>query len=220
MFMTSPANSIKHVFFDFDGTIVNSLPVLVDLYNEMAPKFKCKTVSQNEVEKLRNLRPQEFMGEYGVKLWKLPFMVMVMRKKVSDIVPKLPVVWGIIDVIHSLKKEGVYVGILTTNSKKNIQSFLAEHMLEDKIDSIVTFKHVFAKDRAIQKLIKNFNINPKHMLYIGDETRDVEAAKKAGIVVWAASWGFQSIEALKSAEPHKILIKPADILEYLSLGTI
>ena len=55
------------------------------------------------------------------------------------------------------------------------------------------------------------------MLYIGDETRDIRASQKAGINVAAATWGFNSLDALRSQNPTYLLDHPSDLLKVCQL---
>jgi phosphoglycolate phosphatase-like HAD superfamily hydrolase len=49
------------------------------------------------------------------------------------------------------------------------------------------------------------------MIYIGDEIRDVKAAKKAAIPVAAVGWGFNSAGALEAFSPDFLLSHPDDL---------
>ena len=50
---------------------------------------------------------------------------------------------------------------------------------------------------------------------MGDETRDVEAAKKANIKVVAVTWGFNSPEALAKENPDFLINHPSELLEVI-----
>ncbi len=54
-------------------------------------------------------------------------------------------------------------------------------------------------------------------IYVGDEIRDVEAAKKAGIRVIGVSWGYNSKNALLKAKPDHVIENPEEI-ESIVLG--
>jgi phosphoglycolate phosphatase-like HAD superfamily hydrolase len=50
-------------------------------------------------------------------------------------------------------------------------------------------------------------------MYIGDETRDIEAAKKIGIGVVAVTWGYQAGDILKAASPDALVEHPGDLVK-------
>jgi len=50
------------------------------------------------------------------------------------------------------------------------------------------------------------------MLYVGDEIRDIRAARKVGIAVAAVTWGFNSQEALAAENPDFLVDSPEKFL--------
>ena len=53
------------------------------------------------------------------------------------------------------------------------------------------------------------------MIYVGDETRDIEATKRAKIPVIAVRWGFNSREILLTLKPNKIADTPSELMSCL-----
>ena len=72
---------------------------------------------------------------------------------------------------------------------------------------------VFGKDKGLIKVIVKYGLVTEETYYIGDETRDIEAAKKQGVKTVAVTWGAESRELLKKATPDKIISNPRDLLK-------
>lgn len=53
------------------------------------------------------------------------------------------------------------------------------------------------------------------VIYVGDETRDVEAAKKVGVKVIAVTWGINSEKILRKQNPDYLIVKPKELIEVL-----
>ena len=68
----------------------------------------------------------------------------------------------------------------------------------------------------VSSIRKTFSLKAEEMLYIGDEIRDIKAAKKAGIAVAAVTWGFNSRESLAAEKPDYLLDRPEDFLQFLN----
>ena len=68
---------------------------------------------------------------------------------------------------------------------------------------------------AIRKILRREKIDTKDCAYIGDEVRDVEAAKKAGVTSVAVGWGFNYPKALEKASPDALAKTPQDLLKIL-----
>jgi CRISPR-associated protein Cas8b1/Cst1 subtype I-B len=67
----------------------------------------------------------------------------------------------------------------------------------------------------IKKVIKKDNTKYEKIFYVGDETRDIEAAKKAGIQSIAVSWGYLSREILEKYKPDYIIDNPKELLDII-----
>jgi phosphoglycolate phosphatase len=53
------------------------------------------------------------------------------------------------------------------------------------------------------------------MIYIGDELRDIEAARRVGIAAGAVAWGYNSTEVLERAAPELLFRQVPDIASAL-----
>ncbi|MDY6865493.1 MAG: HAD-IA family hydrolase [Halobacteriota archaeon] len=203
------------IIFDFDGTIANTLITLTEIYNLISPRYNCRPVELKDAERLRNTRPQDFMREYGVSHLKLPFLVMntrrELRRRIDDVKPQA----DICNTLKELKKMNYTLGIVTSNSEKNISRFLEKNDLACIFDFVETGSHVLLKHRKIKRILKRRGISKKSAIYVGDETRDVEAAKRAGIPVIAVNWGFNDGDALRRLDPDYAVDDPKELLELI-----
>ncbi len=206
----------KNVIFDFDGTIADTLDAAVNIYNAIAPKYHCKPVKMEDKDILRGKRPQDFFKDYGVTSFKLPFLLIHIRGELKKHIINTPLVKDISIALKDLKDAGYNLGILTSNSKENVDMFLFANKLTEIFDFIYSSKNVFGKDKDILHLLKNRNIKKDNVVYVGDETRDIEAAKRVGIPIIAVSWGFNTREILVAQGPSYIIDEPGELLNCLS----
>ncbi len=58
-------------------------------------------------------------------------------------------------------------------------------------------------------------MNSEEVIYVGDETRDIEAAKKINSKVIAVSWGFNTKEALARHNPDFLIHQPSELLDVM-----
>ncbi len=49
------------------------------------------------------------------------------------------------------------------------------------------------------------------VIFIGDETRDIEACKRAGIRCVAVTWGYNSEKSLAAQNPHRVFHRPEEL---------
>jgi phosphoglycolate phosphatase len=208
-------NDVKNIIFDFDGTIANTFDLAVKIYNNIAPEYNCTPVKEEDIEMLRMKKPQEFLKKYRISTFKLPFLLLRGRKELSKHISEIEPVKNIEASLYEIKNAGFRLGILTSNSKDNVSKFLENNNLLGIFDFIYSGKNIFGKDKVIRRLLRDKNISKESVIYVGDETRDVEAAKKAEIPVVAVSWGFNSREILVALQPNQIADDPDELLSCL-----
>jgi len=68
------------------------------------------------------------------------------------------------------------------------------------------------KAAAIKKVIRQIGLYPESCVYIGDEARDVDGAKRAGVHMIAVGWGYNDPELLKAHNPDSVVYKPEEII--------
>ena len=116
-------------------------------------------------------------------------------------------------VLAELAGRGHQLGILSSNSESNIRTTLRANGVENHFDFVVGYPKLFGKAKALRRIIRQHNTDREQLLYVGDEVRDVEAAKKAKVPVAACKWGFHAEPLLTAAKPDWLLGEPAELLE-------
>lgn len=202
---------IKYIILDFDGTIADTLGMAIKIFNRIAPEYDCKPINGEDWELIRTERPQDLLKVYGVTNFKLVLILLRIRKEMSRLIPEIKPVANITDALRVIKNSGLRLGILTSNSKFNVNAFLVNNGLSEVVDFIYSGKSLFCKDRVLMRLFDHEKISAKNVIYIGDETRDIEASKKAGIPVIAVSWGLNRKDFLASLHPDQIADTPEEL---------
>lgn len=65
---------LKHILFDFDGTLVDSREVFILLFNRIAGKYGFNKIEPHNLEELRNLPMMERFKYLKVPFYKVPFL--------------------------------------------------------------------------------------------------------------------------------------------------
>jgi len=73
--------------------------------------------------------------------------------------------------------------------------------LDEYFSGIFEDNSYFGKHVGLQKIVINQRLDPNNVYYIGDETRDIAASKKAGIKSIAVTWGYAGDIPLSDAKP-------------------
>ncbi|MFC4322555.1 HAD-IA family hydrolase [Litchfieldia salsa] len=205
---------IKYVIFDFDGTIADSKKAIVSSWNHLADKYNYKEISFEELDDLKKLSMKERSRLLNFPLIKLPVVMPELYKLFLKARHQVKLFDGMKEVLSELESKGYKVIIISSNSKENIQAFL-EHNRINNVTKVICSSSIFGKDKLIRKFLRETRLKTSEVIYVGDEHRDLIACKKAGVKMIWVSWGYDSIEVLKSAKPDYKVYTPAEILEVI-----
>lgn len=211
-----PKNS-KHpltVIFDFDGTIADSFLFYFDLLNELANKFNFNKINPEKIDYYRNLNLHEIIEKLEIPRFRLPFFIFEARKVLNKSIGQINPIIGIKDTLTYLKSMDIFLGIITSNSVKNVHSFLKRNDFTH-FDFVFSSLRIWDKSRSLKKVLHHHNLDPQSVFYVGDETRDIEAAHEAGVKAIAVTWGYNSYAILKTYSPEYIASNQQDLLDII-----
>ncbi len=117
------------------------------------------------------------------------------------------------ETIEKLISKGITVGILTSNSKEIVCTFLKNNNMHG-FQFIFSGSGIFGKTKNL-KFVKD-KLGAKNIFYVGDEVRDVKAANEANIQSIAVTWGFHLKKLLESSSPKAIVDNPSDLIAIVS----
>ncbi len=191
------------ILFDFDGTIADTISAGLEIINSHAEKYGYKRLDGDINTHFSAL---QLVKLAEVKLWKLPYLIYQLKKKLSEKSDELQVLPEAPTLIKKLNEAGYELGILTSNSYKTVKAFLKKYQLDSYFTFLRTDVSLFGKKKALAKSKKVLN---KKIIYIGDELRDIEACRKNNIPIVSIPWGLNSFEALEENNPG-LVAKTAD----------
>ena len=203
----------KVIIFDFDGTIADTVEALVSIANSLAVELSFAPITPEEFLLLKNLTSREIFKYSGIPLFKIPFLLKKVKRELKNKIPELKPIQGIPEALLELKENGSRLGIITSNSKGNVKEFLKINNLDNFFEFVHTGVTIFGKTTIINNVLKQKQIKTQEVIYVGDETRDIEASKKAQIKICSVTWGFNSEEALAKEHPDFLIHHPRELVE-------
>ncbi|WP_249659910.1 HAD-IA family hydrolase [Lysinibacillus fusiformis] len=205
---------MKHIIFDFDGTLADSTAVFASAWNTLAQKYKFKGIELKEIDTLKKLSISERSKLLDFPMYKLPMILPQFYKLYRQSLNDVHLFEGMKEVLLEIDKRGYKIIIISSNSKENILEFLKMNGIHCVAD-VLCSNRIFGKDKVMKKFLKESNVSATEVVYIGDEQRDIVACKKAGVPIIWVEWGYDAIEVIQNEEPEFKVATPEEILEII-----
>jgi len=198
--------------FDLDGTLVDSLPWFMSVVNSIADKHGFRRIEPAHVEALRGASSREIIARLDVPAWKIPFIARDMRKLKAA--SASPLFSGVEAMLARLAASGITLAVVSSDADAN-----ARRALGPAGRHIAYFDcgaSLFGKARKFARVMKDAGVPNAATISIGDEVRDIEAAREAGIDFGAVTWGYAKLEAMQTLSPAMVFASVEEIGERLT----
>ena len=185
------------------------------MFVDLKEKLGFSKLDPADFQDFRDKTMRQLIKQAGVPVWKLPSLITTFHQEMAQFLSKLEFNPGVEGLLRNLKKKQFQLGILSSNSQENLEQFLAEKNA-DYFDFVYSCSSLFGKHRTLAKLFTDLELNQEHVVYVGDETRDIEACQKLGVMMAAVDWGLNSNRLLKQYDPDYLVSSPQELLKLLT----
>ena len=176
------------VFFDFDGVIVDSVPIkgeaFAELFREYGPEIEKKVVEYHSAnggvsreEKFKHYY-KEFL-KHKLTGEKLKELCKIFSDLVLEKVILAPYLEGVLKSLDQLNKSDVPAYIVSGTPQGEIRLIVKERKLSKYFHGI--YGSPRKKGDIITEILNKESFNPSYCLFIGDSMSDYEGAKISGI---------------------------------------
>jgi phosphoglycolate phosphatase len=184
--------------------------------NDVADRFKFRRVADDDIETLRHSGSREILAHLEVPRWKLPWIARHMRRLKAEQIAEIPLFDGADEMLRALAASGLRLALVSSDSEANARRQLGETAkLFSHFDCAAS---VFGKPAKFRRILRRTGISAARTIAIGDEIRDIEAARAAGIACGAVTWGFAALPALQALQPDLMFDRMDDIARSLVAG--
>lgn len=194
------------VVFDFDGTLADSLGPAIEILARIGPGLGLKPVA--DLEAARATPTRQLLKQMGVRFWQIPRLVQAFQVEAAHHASELKLHAGIGPMLDHLHGAGHQLGVLSSNREDIIRTCLRSHGVESHFAFVIGYPRLFGKAKALRQILRRERADRREMLYVGDEVRDLDAGRKAGVSTVAVTWGFQTAGLLATARPTYVIGEP------------
>lgn len=211
----------KHVIFDLDGTLLNTIDDLADTGNHVCtlhgwpthtvaefklmvgngiPKLVERFAPQGTSQEVLDQAFQEFMDWYGVH-------------KEDKTAPYA----GMPEVTKALREAGVSIAVLS-NKADVMAGPVVEHYypgIFPVVQGALPGLPAKPDPTLLHKLMDRLGATQEDTLFVGDSNVDIHTAKNGGLTGCGVLWGFRSREELEAAGADVIVSTPQELLDLI-----
>ena len=212
--MNSPEPlTVEAVLFDFDGTLFDTISLIVESYQYVYKKFKLREHSVEEILSGIGLPLEEIFAEYPDLQDEL--LKEYLRFNHSVTKEHVGIYLGIVPMLEALREKEIPLGIVSAKREESLLPTLRQFEAEEYFAVIVskgdTDKHKPDPEPLLLAMKKMGLDSPERILYVGDSVFDIQAAHNGGFLSAAVGWSSMPHEALKAEKPSCWIEKAGDL---------
>ncbi len=212
----------RYIFFDLDGTLLDTLDDLRDSVNTILSKYSFALITKSEAA--------HFLGNGANHLIHCALKNQASPEVEEKILAEYKVWYqehckiktapypGVMDMLRHLKSVGCRMAVVSNKpdpAVKELNEYFFGDLLEIAIGEKKGIRRKPAPDSLLEA-IRQLEADREECVYVGDTEVDLETAKNAGLRCICVSWGFRSEEELSTAGAD-VIISTVSELEQLIL---
>lgn len=214
------------VLFDLDGTLIDSAPDLAAAANAM------RTARGLEPLPMAALRPMVGTGArgmvgaaFGIKPGDDGFDAMrdeFLERYQAGLLQQTIVFDAMAPVLDQLDADGRRWGIVTNKAERFTRPVVEGLRLHTRAAVVIsgdTTPHSKPHPAPLLEAARRVGIRAAGCVYVGDDLRDMQAGRAAGMATLAAAWGYLGHgEPIDAWGAHAVLTEPRALLAWLELA--
>ncbi len=211
---TNKPSDIQAVFFDLDGTLVDTVALIRASMRHTTRSVLGEEISDAVLMAGVGLPLDEQMKAFSEE--HADELVRVYREhndKVHDeLVAEYP---GIKTVLQDIREHDLPMGVVTSKSKRVALRGLERFGMLPYFDVVVCADDTVSHKPEPQPILhaaERLGVYAENTVYLGDSPFDIRAAKAAGTFSVAVTWGVFDEETLLRERPEYVLHAPEEIL--------
>ena len=219
--MSARGNAIAAVFFDLDGTLVDSAPDLVVAMDRLRAELGEPSTDVAHVGRVvskggRAMLRQGFPGADEARIEQL--LPRFLDLYAEAIATHTRTFAGIDAVLAEFEARGVLWGVVTNKPGRLARAVMAELALDSRCAALVSGDCLPLRKPDPAPLLHACalaGVGVGQSVYVGDDARDIEAGQRAGMLTVAAGWGYLNGEDPNEWGADRVIAAPAELLDIL-----
>ena len=218
--------SIRCVLFDLDGTLIDSAPDLAGAANAMRV---ARGLPELPYERLRPMVGAGARGMVGAAFGTAPgdagFEALrdeFLQRYADGLLQRTAVFEAMVPVLQALECAALCWGIVTNKHERFTLPVVQGLGLQERAAALIcgdTTAHAKPHPEPLLEAARRAGVAPQACVYVGDDLRDVQAGRAAGMATLAAAWGYLGErEPIHEWGADAVIENPPELLKWLGLA--
>jgi len=214
---------IRGVLFDLDGTLIDSAPDLAGAANRLRADHGLAPLPLDDLRPMVGSGARGMVGvAFGVAPGDERFESLrdaFLSHYEGGLLERTRPFDGVSDMLARLEARGIAWGIVTNKATRFTAPIVAGLGLALRAGVVVcgdTTPHSKPHPEPLLHAARALGLAPENVLYVGDDLRDAQAARAAGMPMLAATWGYLGLgEPVHSWGADALVDAPSQLLDWL-----
>lgn len=195
----------KAVIFDWDGTVMDSTSCIAGAIQAACTDLELPVPSFEEASWVIGLSLDSALQRCAPTLApeRIPEFTERYRHHFFLQDQALTMFDGVVPMFDDLKSRNVLLGVATGKSRLGLDRVLEAQRLADRFDYTRCADEAQGKPHPAMlfDIMERLDLDPHHVLMVGDTTHDIQMATRAGVDSMAVTYGAHSKRTLLMSEP-------------------
>jgi N-acetyl-D-muramate 6-phosphate phosphatase len=214
------------VLFDLDGTLIDSAPDLAGAANDMRAARGLPPLPYADLRPMVGSGARGMVGRaLGVAPGEAAFEALrdeFLQRYEDRMTRETQVFAAVVPMLDALMRHAVPWGIVTNKAARFAEPLVAALGLDLHAVTLVcgdTTPHAKPHPAPLLEAARRMGMAAGHCLYVGDDLRDVQAGRAAGMATLAAAWGYLGDgDHIEAWGADHVIETPAQLLTLLRLA--
>ena len=207
---------MKLVIFDFDGTLADTVPHVINCILKCINKFDLKKLSYEDVEKYNGSVLSDVLKALGAKEDMIPEIKKYYSEIFLEDLSDITLYPNVYETLVKLKEENIKLTIATNRGRNTMVPLLKHLNIEELIEYVICESDVENKKPhpdMVNKIKEAYDIESEEILIVGDTAFDVLLGKNSNCDVCAVYYNETPANSLVESNPEFIINNFVELLQ-------
>lgn len=210
----------KTIIFDFDGTLVDTLEVIVKTWTVVCENYDLKVPSKEHIKSLMGVSLPKIAEEFGAENININLddLVKFYKQEFSKYENKIKLFVGTKSILDQLTKLNIQMHIVSARSSLSLNNIIKYLEIDKYFVYIVGSDDVCSlkpNPEAIFKILQKFDLDTSQVYMVGDAEVDIRMGNSAGVKTVFVTWGALKPDKLKNLnlQTDYIIKHPSELIK-------